>query len=463
MPNDRLYNADQKRLETANLIATVTASQDRINKTILEHKKNVNTAIIEEQAKAAHALTVKNVSDAELKSLATNSAQLAAGMQASRDVLNSRLESYKLFAQEEGRQQRQQEFDLQKQSLEIRLKEYNLSYQKAGIDIQTAKARLEEATDPKKKAAAQAQYDMVIRQNQDLITFRGEATANVQRAQALLKQPVESESTIMYGINSPKSHDKYMTMFAMGAGKDPVVGHTVGDTLINLDTISPVGIQDLPMMQPLEEVKKRLMDEYSKPGKTVPKDKNIIKSDLNRVAKDLFTQYAKDIKTGDSSNFYQAPPMQVLADYATVQETPLWKKVLEPMKLTEANPKTIFDASIAGIKSGAVSVEDVTSGIEAIYKAAIDWNNSHYNFAGAGLPVQTSYITSSLNIGPTASEIMAIGISGGLDRKIKTSEMRYVDLHDPVQIKNALIKYIANEFGNSSVFNITGVTGEGNK
>ncbi|RKZ66087.1 MAG: hypothetical protein DRQ44_07200, partial [Gammaproteobacteria bacterium] len=75
-----------------------------------------------------------------------------------------------------------------------------------------------------------------------------------------------------------------------------------------------------------------------------------------------------------------------------VQDTVLFKNVLGPLGMQEFDPQAIIDATVGGVQTGKVSIEQASAGIALILNTAAALNNKSYGgFERVGIPNQDTY------------------------------------------------------------------------
>jgi hypothetical protein len=110
-----------------------------------------------------------------------------------------------------------------------------------------------------------------------------------------------------------------------------------------------------------------------------------------------------DIKFGDNTNIYSAPPLPAVLGTPAIQNSEFYKKVFAAHMaaggLQEFNPEQITSMTLQAIKSGTIDYNTGAEGLQSIFNAAKLINNSTKNYAGFGLPFQDSYRTKMLDGG----------------------------------------------------------------
>ena len=160
-----------------------------------------------------------------------------------------------------------------------------------------------------------------------------------------------------------------------------------------------------------------------------PKDNNSVDQAVSGIVNDKLHSMAVDIKTGDTSNIYQAPPLTALATMAGMKQNPLYNAVLEPQVkagMAEVNPEKILSLTMDAVNNGKISMNDAIAGYSSLFSHAIAMNNASKDFLRFGMVPQASYNT---NVNFT-------GIFGGQTK---------VDLSNKAQVATMFMKFQANQ------------------
>jgi len=439
-PETELANAETKTQNITQSISNITSAQESIQRAIATTKKTVNTATIEAQQRELQAIGAQELSKVELESIARNASQLEAIMRASGQQLQAKLEEYKLRNTEENQIQRRAEHELSVQSLEFQLEKFKDSRDKAAIDLESAKLALEEAKDPKRRAALQATFNTKIREFEDTEKFQAIATSSVNKSQAMLGLPIEDKVNVMWGLTQPgDTGKKYKLLLQMGTGdKDKLVlGNTPAEAAQNLLIAAPEGVELTPPIRALAIVQAAQNEKYKDPASGgIPREKEIQIADFNKTAREVFTRFSTNIKTGDTSNLYHAPPMPVIEEMDAIKTSKFYQQVLAPLAMKEFSPKGILQATSAAIGVGTVSIENASIGLHDLFKAIAAYNNEHWNFKRVGLPEQTSYKTSVVSVGDFSPGLSIPTIFSSYEEPV-------IDMLDPIQVKRAVLESIS--------------------
>lgn len=444
VPEEKLKDAVKRQETITKTIGNITAAQESIARATATTRETLNSATIAAEQKKIAAVGKQQLNAAELDSLARNATALDRVVQANARNLDATLSLYRFHNEEESNHLRREEHKLNVKSMELRLEEYLSNKEKNAVELEAAKLRLDQAkanftesTDPKRLAALQASYDKQLEGFKDATEFRQIATGSIQKAQAILGLPIEEEVNIMWGLSQTgPTGRKYRMLLELGNSDDPVIGHTPGEAAQNLVVAAPEGVKQSPEIQILSTIQSAQAELYRSSGRTPPKDDATLLADFNKTAVSIASGMAKEIKQGDTSNFYHAPPMTVISEFKSVQDTKLYKSILEPLSMKETNPKFIFESAIAGINAKTISIEEAAIGIEAIFKAVIAYNNEHWKFRRIGLPEQETYKSDVVSSRLGTTDI-------GVFKVPKIVTPKAVNLADVVEVRAALIKELS--------------------
>ena len=216
----------------------------------------------------------------------------------------------------------------------------------------------------------------------------------------------------------------------------------------------------------LDKVNGRVEAIYAGRASGKPKDPITLHEDFVEMATLDAADMAANIDTKDKTNIYSAPPMDTLvASIGSIPEDVFYKEILAPMGMSEVDPAKIFDAGVAGIRSGKVTAEQVIVGIEKIGDGIAAYNNviKDGGFSKVGLPSQDTYNTTIprplSNIesiletasvsGKTVLGALAVGISSSAIKTEKAAKLLSetagafsreipVDIMNPSAVKSAL-------------------------
>jgi hypothetical protein len=136
---------------------------------------------------------------------------------------------------------------------------------------------------------------------------------------------------------------------------------------------------------------------------------------------------AGNIKTGDNTNMFSAPPLTSLASLQSVKDNPLYQKVLMPAVKTgmsETDPQKILQLAASAVQQGQISLQDAVKGYSSLFNSAVQLNNSTRDYTRFGIAPQHTYNTT-----------MGTGIFGG---------QVAIDLTNPAQVSTAFMKYMTS-------------------
>jgi hypothetical protein len=213
----------------------------------------------------------------------------------------------------------------------------------------------------------------------------------------------------------------------------PIIAPTSGTAARILATVnSPIATVN-PAVKPVTDL---LSDSYSVARNPTnaqalginPKDVTTLDSAITGVVNQKLTAMASDIKPGDTSNIFQAPPLTALASLPSVKENPVYTKILEPQVkagMAETDPTKLISITADAIQQGQISLGDAANGLSSLFNSAAALNTASKDFTRFGIAPQSQYVT---NINMT-------GIFGGSTK---------VNMMDKAQVTTAIMKYLAN-------------------
>lgn len=159
-----------------------------------------------------------------------------------------------------------------------------------------------------------------------------------------------------------------------------------------------------------------------------PKDVSTLDNAVSGVVNKTVVAMASEIKPGDQSNIFQAPPLTALATMPAVKDNPLYQKVLAPQVkagMVETDPTKLLSLTVDAIQNGQINLGDAASGLSSIFTAAAAMNTATKDYMRFGITPQANYIT----------PIDMTGVFGGITK---------VDMTNKAQVTTAIMKYLAN-------------------
>lgn len=99
----------------------------------------------------------------------------------------------------------------------------------------------------------------------------------------------------------------------------------------------------------------------------------------------------------DGSNIYAAPPLPSVVMLPAIQRSAWYKSVLADQmatgQLKEFNSEQLTSMTVSALKEKKISFNEAASGLQAMHAGAAHVNNAMKNFAGLGLPIQSTFRT----------------------------------------------------------------------
>ena len=155
-----------------------------------------------------------------------------------------------------------------------------------------------------------------------------------------------------------------------------------------------------------------------------PKDVSTLDNAVSGIVQQRVAAMGQNIKPGDASNIFQAPPLSALATLKSVQQNPVFTKVLQPQiqaGMAETDPNKIISITVDAVHQGKISLNDAAVGISGLFQSAAALNTSTKDFTRFGIAPQATYNT-MLN---------GTGVFGGSTK---------IDLTNKAQVTTAIMK-----------------------
>lgn len=387
--------AQGQRNQTVSQIANSTAATESFAKVNAITRKTINEGTIEANLKGMTAASRQEAAKVELENMHSNSSAMAVLINAGKDAVSNLIQSFRLEGEAEQRVVQRETHAFRREKMANDREIWIEGREQREVSLESARLNLEKvkATNPSAIPAAIARNDSAVKAHADNLALEEQIVDSVQRAQSLAGVPIELRETVIFKLNNPNTRDKYVRLQEIGGVPRPVLGLTPADAQENISAIDESGTgTQTAGTKLLKQVMDLQLEKYRQPTVVIPKDIEGRKTDFNNTAKQFTDILAADIKTGDASNPYSAPPMSVLTDKAAVINTPLYQKVLKAKNMQETNPQSIMDAALEGVFAKVITPEEAAAGIEAVFEAAAAHNNVFQGgFERVGLPSQTTY------------------------------------------------------------------------
>ena len=358
------YNQYNRAAEAANLtsqgITAVTKATDEVSRTQESLARKVTDAsrAAAAQVRIAEGVALKNVAEQDhLKSemavaqaITQNSAAQAAESQ----------RQFNLVASAEG-------LENERESMRLRREQFN--WEKQAKNAATAKTAEAEKT----KAQLLAEYNVGAK----VLGLPVETSWDLAYTRAQLGGTAQSRfSAVMEaGGNSVAAGGARVSATPAGAASMMAQGVFPRSTEAGFE----------PMKKYLRDVTQRAIVPGAKPADTVANINTLVKAETENFTKNATAP----------GSFYAPPALGSILATASVQATPLYKKVLSVAgkDLTTADPTAIVTLAYSAVKAGTLSPEQAAKGINEVYGQAVNINNSEKKFAQIGIPSQTSFNT----------------------------------------------------------------------
>ena len=474
----QLSFSEQKEANLQADIANISNATESINKAQLLTRKLVNDDTIAANYAMLGAEGNIKAAEAEIANIKTNAQGIASLMAADNQLLSIKMALLNTENQAE-------EMDFNREKMDFAREQYALALEKHPIEMKAAKINLEASELALSTSKATNTTDRLRIEANNLATKKrfDDAVANekvlvdtIRRAQVAGGLPVDQDDeTIVLGYSaSPGTplYKKYALLLDMGINaKSGALGTDPADILNKLEVLSPSGsIESTPVSEALEDARRVQSQGYREDPNSVPKTEDDLKVDTNNSIKAHLKVKSDDIKTGDTSNPFHAPPMAVLKEVSAVANSPLYKNVLSAMDMQEMNHQKFVDSTVDGLMAKRITLEQATDGIVTTFTAA-GVHNSEFmgGFKRFALPNQTTYNT-TIQSPPTAFQELkseagifltsplralgiattALGVTGGSSREqvqksLDKARGRYetLNLMDRAKVMNLLVRLVS--------------------
>lgn len=171
-----------------------------------------------------------------------------------------------------------------------------------------------------------------------------------------------------------------------------------------------------------------------------PKDPATLDNAISTLVGAKVVGMASNIKAGDASNIFQAPPLTSLATVASVKSNPVFQKVLLPQVstgLSKTDPDQILSLTAAAVQQGTLSITDASSGIAALFRSAVAVNTETKDYLRVGIGPQTTYNTTLQGGGSGLVFGSAAKVDMTKDAQVATALMHYIGMSNQNRVDAA--------------------------
>jgi len=131
-------------------------------------------------------------------------------------------------------------------------------------------------------------------------------------------------------------------------------------------------------------------------GKLDPKNKSAVEAATSQYMAATLAKYGKSVDSRDETNPLLLPSSKTLATSTAVQQTALYRKVLEPEitvgKLATRDVGVILQKGLAAVSAGTLTLNELSSGLDTYVTAGVHANLQQGQFEKFGFtPQVTSY------------------------------------------------------------------------
>lgn len=204
----------------------------------------------------------------------------------------------------------------------------------------------------------------------------------------------------MLNMRDAKTMDFFKAGMATEATGHPILGEDAGQVakIIN-QHLAPLRPEQATIKTFYQEV----WSEASSPegglkGRYDPTKLDQVTNGATKIAINKAASQMGNIKTGDNTNIYAAPPLQNVLDLGPVKNTAWAAKVMAPQMVTgelkEFNPQQLASLTAEAVRSGKINFKEAAEGLQSAFTGSVELNNRTKNFKGMGLPEQVGFTTS---------------------------------------------------------------------
>lgn len=404
-----LKAAEKKRASTERELQNIATSTESVARTEALTKKTLNEGVIEANLEVTRSATEAKLAEQKIKGIQSNAEIVTKIYSMNQAGISNVIQIFRLNAEVETKKLAVERNKIAREEITLRREKMEFELPQAKANLEAAQLRLKEATSPTAVAARESVLVSKLKAFNDLIATEKAVVEGVQRGQAAAGTRIEDEATILFGMRQTGAIGaKYDRFLDIGSSAAPVIGDTPFDAKESLLIVAPSGnFKETTGTKILDAVTLLQEAKYAIPtSKGAPRDVPTLRGDFNQTAREYLAAQFAEIKTGDMSNPFHAPPMITLTGMKSVQESTLFKKVLEPLNLKEVNPQTIMDLTAEAIRKEVITAEQGAEGVETLFEAAAAHNSSiEGGYGRFGIAEQTSYNV-LLKRDPTVFEVL---------------------------------------------------------
>ena len=448
--DEEIAAARDERQQTTSEIANISAANESAAITNANTKKTLNSAAIaagqtkiaEVASLAAGKLEIDNI-----HSNATAMATLAAADARNVDAL---IRVWQTEGEAATRELQAKQIEFEGEKLEAAKEALPREIKKAEVALASAELALADAQamSPTRRAATELQFESAKNAHDLLLEERAAVVAQVQRGQSLFGLPVQDAASILWGLQQGGVIEQgYSKLYTSGIPKATAsIGITPADSNNAMLIVDPDGAATrTKALDLLYTIRNQQDIIYAASPTGAPRDLETLNANFNLTAKQFIDPLRAEIKLGDSSNPFIAPPMATLAANNSVQRTALYQKVLKPMDMQETDHQRILKAALDGFISKTLTAEEAAEGVATLFKAAAAHNNTlEGGIARIGFEPQTTYnvsVATPSSVRDVLRTFSTLGLEGIASKFVGPGpSITSVDLMDLADVQQYIIR-----------------------
>lgn len=177
----------------------------------------------------------------------------------------------------------------------------------------------------------------------------------------------------------------------------------------------------------------------------VPKKPEEMQAWIDNRVRTLAAAEAAEIRTGDKSNIYAAPPLKTIAQFKEVSKLPAFKTLLEPMVrsgVEDVTPQQLIELSAKAVQAKKIKAEQAVDLITSYYAAANYLNRATYQYDSLAVPLPSGYNARIELPGYVSPTLLGPGLLGPVISAQKLgAENKVYNLTKPAEVKELLLRH----------------------
>ena len=456
--------ATRQRDQTVKELTNITLATESVARATALTTRTVNEGTIASNLDLIQANADKAIADQRIANVASNAEAFNATANAEQAQIQNMFTVLRSQETAQGMAARQARLDFDIRDMERQDARWETleETRKVALDINKEALAIAKETNPSKKAALIVSYNRTVQDEKERVALEGQLINEYQLGQATSGNIItQDRETILYNLRlTGDAGRKAHKLRELGRSPNHALGVDPWEAFQTRSLVA-ANVPENKYTKMLAEINAKQEAKYSDPkGAGKPKDEATLKVDFNKTAMEHIASFTGDIRAGDGSNPYQAPPMNILATKKAVQKSIFYQKVIKGSGMVETDPEKIMMAGLAAVQAKRITIEEHIAGVETIFDAAAASNNKlEGGFERVGMPNQLNYMTQLVIPGVTLAGLLRRGaiyqrglmpggsaFGGTIDPeevKEKAAERVSIDLMDYTSIRDASVRMLS--------------------